>query len=232
MPFCPKCGNQFRTGDNFCMTCGSTLHRPAEIQPPGLASLPKSVPYHIPLNRVLLMTVLSYGLYLFYWFYLTWKQYRDHTGGQVYPIWHALTLLVPIYGLFRTHAHARLFKELLVDANVQNSIGPGWAVLLVLVSSILQWISFQLGGGFTEFATLTQGSANLIALLDISAIVLVAGLLTHIQSNLNRYWQSMSEYHITSVRLGIGEVIFAIIGLLIWLSTLANILSESWRTGF
>ena len=30
--------------------------------------------------------------YLFYWFYLTWRQYRDHTGDTAYPVWHALTL--------------------------------------------------------------------------------------------------------------------------------------------
>ena len=38
--------------------------------------------YHISLKRVLFMTVLSVGLYLFYWFYITWKRYRDHTQAE------------------------------------------------------------------------------------------------------------------------------------------------------
>ena len=79
------------------------------------------LPNYLPPTRILLMAVLSYGLYLFYWFYLTWKQYRDHTGREAFPVWHALTLVVPIYGLFRTHAHVRSFKELMVNSGYFNS---------------------------------------------------------------------------------------------------------------
>ena len=37
------------------------------------------VRYRVPLQRVLIMSVVSAGLYLLYWFYLTWKHFRDST---------------------------------------------------------------------------------------------------------------------------------------------------------
>ena len=32
---------------------------------------------------------VSAGLYLLYWFYLTWKHFRDSTDRDAYPVWHA-----------------------------------------------------------------------------------------------------------------------------------------------
>ena len=54
------------------------------------------LPNYLSQNRILVMAVLSFGLYLLYWFYLTWKQYRDQTSQEAFPVWHALSLLVPI----------------------------------------------------------------------------------------------------------------------------------------
>ena len=108
------------------------------------------------------MAVLSYGLYLFYWLYLTWKQYRDHTGQEVFPVWHALTLAVPIYGLFRTHAHVRSFKELMFSSGVTSTLSPGWASL-------------------------------------------------------------------TNARIGVGEIILLVIGLLLWFDALMMIFSAGYR---
>ena len=140
MPFCSNCGQEYHHGD-FCKNCGARIA--PEPFPAGENSSGETpeLSYHISPRRVILMTILSYGLYLFYWFYLTWKQYRDHTGGEAYPVWHALTLLVPIYGLFRTHAHMRSFSELMIQANMSCSINAGLAVLVIIVIMVLESIS-------------------------------------------------------------------------------------------
>ena len=93
------------------------------------------MPNYISPTRLLVMLVLSYGLYLFYWLYLTWKQYRDHTGQRVFPVWHALTQFVPIYKWFRFHAHVRVYKELMTDSDVPSSLSPFWAVVVLIISS-------------------------------------------------------------------------------------------------
>ena len=231
MPFCSNCGNEHQPSVNFCNACGAALSNTPgverEVETDIGWGMAQELRYHISLKRVLIMTVLSYGLYLFYWFYITWKQYRDHTGADAYPVWHALTLLVPFYNLFRIHAHMHSLKELMLNANLSSSISPGWAVLLALVA----YMSFQIGERYTEFATLTQGMAIAGAFLEIIGIALVSGLLFHVQGNLNRYWDRLTNGGVTSARIGMGEVTFGIIGALLWLNTLANIFSESWRIG-
>ena len=201
MPFCPSCRVEVQASHRFCGNCGATLPtleavRPTarpEIAPqpqpaPGaVIGLAEPLPYRISINRVLLMTVLSSGLYLFYWFYLTWKQYRDYTGAEAYPIWHALTLLVPVYNLFRVYAHARTFREMMTSAGLFSTISPGWAVALVWIVFSLNHVTLTLAGGFDLSAEITRGDALALAAIDVLAIALIAGLLVRVQSNLNRY---------------------------------------------
>ena len=228
MPFGPNCGAQVPSHDEFCRGCGRDLpvERLAGIIPQAAGEALQTLPYEISLTRVFFMTVLSYGLYLFYWFYLTWKQYRDHTQTEAFPVWHALTLLVPIYNLFRIHAHMRSFKELMVNAGLHSTISAGWAVVLVLVSSALDWTS--VGDPFGE---ITLKSAVVTTLLAVISVAIVTGLLLHVQENVNKYWHSLANVTVVNARIGVGEAIIGLVGVLAWTGTLATLLSSSYRMG-
>ena len=222
MPFCDNCGAEHPPSVHFCGACGAALLDESG-HPRASSETLILLGYPISLKRILFMVVISYGLYIFYWYYLTWKQYRDHTNEVAYPVWHALTLLVFIYGLFRTHAHMRTFRELMLNANMPSSISPRLAVIVVFVSSVLE-------GQFL------RGTV-----LELIVIVLTAGLLLHVQSNINKYWTALiseNEYwsslpypRKTPLKVGWGEVIFGIIGASLWLNTFLNLFSESWRMG-
>ena len=203
MPFCPNCGAEYRSSPSFCSACGAALFTAPGIESSIGANVGEGIPtelrYHISLKRVLFMTVLSVGLFLFYWFYITWKQYRDHTQADAYPVWHALTLLVPIYGLFRTHAHARTFRDLIRDAGIPGSIEASIVVVLSLIAQILGNVSFALSA---DAGTLED--AIVIAVIDAIAIVLVLFALLHLQSNLNRYWQGFT-YMRTDIRRSLSQ---------------------------
>ena len=233
MPFCPNCGPSQDPSDNFCGTCGRGLSVgvAGAAAFPGAGLAPRTLPYAISLNRVLMMSVLSHGLYLFYWYYVTWKQYRDHTRPEVFPVWHALTLLVPIYGLFRTHAHMRSFKELMVEAGLATTISAGWAVVLVMVSKTLSGVSFYAAGGFGDIGGMTQNTAIAIGIIDFCSIIAITALLRHVQANLNRYWSNLENVQLVNAKVGAGEVIFGLIGGLSWFDTLANVLSAADRAG-
>lgn len=231
MPFCPNCGTEVQTSANFCGACGKQLAMGEAAvgtvaQVP--AVLPQILPYHISLGRVLLMSVLSYGFYLLYWFYLTWKQYRDHTRTEAYPVWHVLALSVPIYGLFRTHAHVRSFKELMLNAGLSTNLSAGGAVLLMLVNGVLGIIGLAAQSGSGDFSgELTRETALASTVVSLIGIAIVTGLILHVQGNLNRYWASLGNLRVTNARVGVGEVLFGIIGVLAWIATLSSLPSPT-----
>ncbi len=214
MPFCPNCGRETQSQANFCPACGAELAAVPVTSNP--VETPGELPYHISLNRIVLMTVLSQGLYLFYWFYLTWKQYRDHTGDVAYPVWHVLTMYVPIYELFRIHAHARTYRDLMRLAGVASSIKAWLAVVLWFISVRIVVIQFCISVTLlSDEARDFYGAVPLLGILGF-AIGLVIALLWHLQSNINRYWRGFLNARVTSARIGVGEIIFAIIGVLAW----------------
>ena len=209
--FCSSCGHRLQAAVNFCAECG--------------AAAAKSLPYLMSVQRVVLMSLLSGGLYLFWWFYITWKHYHYHTGKEAYPVWHTFTLVVPIYSLFRIHAHMRTYKGLMMELQLTNSINPGIAVVVVLIASS----SLFVGVTQTWSGEISEALAIWILIIEVTYAVLIALLLASVQDNINRYWQTVSTNAI-SCRLGIGEVILTALGIVFWADTIATAFVDSWRT--
>ena len=175
----------------------------------------------------MVMSALTWSIYLFYRMYITWKHYRDHTGEEVFPVWHALATGLPIYGYFRVHAHARSYKELIARADIPNSIDPRNVVIGVIAYSAVGYIENSMAWG-----EITQTIANVLLLMDILSVVIVAWLLLHLQENINRYWYAVSNGALQDARFGVGEVILAILGVLLWFDTFSNVLSSEYRSGY
>ena len=181
--------------------------------------LPTSLPLpapgygcHISLARIVLLTVLSYGLYALYWTYITWKQYRDHTGETAYPVWHALAQLVPIYGWFRFHAHVIAYKDLMERTGTPDSLR------IMPIMGIVVWVTLLgLFSATNTFATL---------IVDSIRIVMAIAVICWIQLNINRYWSSLEsmerwqgkDYVLSRhARIGKGEILFAATGAIFWI---------------
>jgi len=192
MAYCRYCGAEVRSSDTFCFKCGRSL----EIQPtnyvPTDTRAENAISTGIKVDdvevrrmdviidpvRIIVLSILSFGLYFYYWFYLTWKHYRDYTGTENFPFWHALTLFVPIYFLFRVHAHVRSFKELMVEGGMTSSLRPGVVVALILLSNLLSIISWRF---------YYDDSLSNAIVLDIIVVLLNTGLLFWVQTNLNLF---------------------------------------------
>ena len=208
---CIQCGEINSSQSNFCSNCGSGEFKDI---PPRLASrlsdgaerqIDPAV--RITLGRVIWVSALSGGLYVFYWFYLTWKQLAAETNDTHHPVWHALTLAVPIYGLFRMHAHVRVIAELASGRGITSYMAPGLAVVLVLVSY-----------GLSLAGVRDTGHATAIVLSVIGTVVSTT-LVVLAQAGLNSYWEKARENILTDARIGVGEVVFVVLGVLIWIIT-------------
>lgn len=231
MPFCPYCSHQVESTHIFCGGCGKALPADSSTHPEVVQTEQPGpvLPYRISPNRILVMTLVSAGFYLFYWFYITWQQYRNHTGNKVFPTWHTLSLTIPGYGLFRTHAHMRVLKELLIDTGVPCTISVGWVIALVLFINLLGVASLFLPGGLFNDGAISFWVAFVRALLNMVSVAIVLGILQHVQQNLNRYWASLENVTVIDLNIGAGEIILGVIGVLTWIITVASLVSPAFR---
>ena len=237
--YCPHCGAQVQSDSIFCANCGRPVVAGGESSAP--------VPYLISPNRIVLMSFLSFGLYLLYWLYKTWKHYKEHTGAEVYPIWHALTLFIPIYSSFRAHAHFRTFGELGSRAGLDLRFSPGLAFAIVLASFIIsifigvvssvevvpvvdpvtgqQAIDPATGVGMTEIINPTRSELIMSLLLRLVSIAAGIWMLFHAQPRINYYWDNVYGSRLINMGVGKGEILISIIGVLAWFGTLSGIMS-------
>ena len=225
--YCPSCGAQADTSSNFCGVCGNALPTLVESELPRQEQQLSQGPlaYRVPLGRVLLMVILSGGLYQYYWFYLTWAQYRDHTRAEAYPVWHALCLLVPIYGLFRAYAHVQAFKQLMDDNGVENTLSPGWAVAAILSAQLLGVVSVFVTGGLGSEPEISRSTIFTQVVFLVMTLIIMLSLLLHVQGNINHYWSSQPGVTLLNARTGAGELTFAAIGVLVWVFTIMSLVS-------
>lgn len=186
-----------------------------------------TLPYRISTNRLLLLTLLSNGIYLYYWFWLTWRHYRDHTGERVFPGWHTIALGIPIYGLFHVHEHItaynRLMSQPVSQPGLPAPINAWLLVALMLAAYVLSVVAaflslssaFPIGLLSEPGVTAVEATFMKIG-FDSLNIIIAAGLLTYVQQKLNAYWEGLPNVQLTNVKLGWGEYVCVIIGVLDW----------------
>ena len=121
---CAGCGYSNQRFSGYCSSCGAVVAKPISLDTREAAT-----DLRLSLGRVCVASVLSAGLYIFYWAYLTWKQMEPVSRERPhYPVWHALTLLIPIYSLFRMHKHMSVIRDLADESRVYHTLSPGVAV--------------------------------------------------------------------------------------------------------
>ncbi len=179
-------------------------------------------PYYIPPGRIIALTVLSSGLYIFYWMYATWRQYREHTGEIVFPVMHALALLVPVYQFFRFHAHMRVYQELMEQRGVPTTLSPARMVLVYFGVVLLGMVSFILPA---EGPLTTPQQAAYIA-INIGQVTLLSWILWHAQTNINRFWQHRLGVRLGWMPLSFTEIAVVAVGLILGWGMLAIILID------
>lgn len=192
---------------------------PARLEPARIEEtvspqqLDETLPYYISPNRILVLTILSGGLYIFYWLYVTWRHYRDHTGENAYPIFHALSLMVPVYQFFRLHAHVRVYQELMDTRGVPTTLSPMRAVGIYFGVVMLELVALRLSAAGPMITGAEQLAYFVIGVMQVVAIT---WLMAHAQRNLNRYWQHRLGARLTSAPFTLVEAALVLLGLLEW----------------
>jgi hypothetical protein len=134
------------------------------------------------------LSVLSLGIYIPIWYGLTWAELKRETeqaaasplargtdGGAMWPVGHALSIFVPVYGIWQAYRHFGLLDTL------RRKVDPARGVdaLTGAIGTGIWWLTF------------THYSTDPI-FMALDAIELAAGtaVVVYGQHALNGYWRS------------------------------------------
>jgi len=158
----------------------------------------------LPLGRLLALAIISWGLYLAFWLYISWKHLAAETDEPHYPLWHTLAILfVPVYGLFRFYRHIAIIKSLAKTNDIDTTLEPLPAVILYFLAGIIQVL------------VLLEDPVVPRNILMLFTLILTTAPMIWAQSPLNSYWYQ-SRAKITSPSLSVWEMILVGIGIVSW----------------
>lgn len=198
--YCSICGTPTSVEPHRCASCGAELLSESAYCSKCGARNERRVRYS--LWRVGILTLLSFGLYYFYWMYVSWKHLAaEMPEKEFHPVWHALSQFVPIYNFVVVYQHFRTIKEVQKRVWVESNLDPGLAVVLGI---LLPFISIIGGVGFLI--------APLWAVLNFIATIGMMILVIWGQMNLNKYWRKPGARPVRSARTGPGEIVITAVG--------------------
>ncbi|RAU43618.1 MULTISPECIES: hypothetical protein [unclassified Pseudomonas] len=167
-------------------------------------------------RKLIVMMLLTHGLYTVYWFYQNWKNYGNHSGRAIWPT--ARTILAFFYA-------PSLFCK--VDRACKNFDKSGmryWALSSAMLI-LLQVSPFFIGlvyGLYLKPAG-AEDVPNLLWLdfmVGTAALVLQTLIISRVQGFINRV--NVDPNGLANDGYTVGNVIWISIGLLIWLVIGAN----------
>lgn len=158
---------------------------------------------HVPISRIIIVSIVSGGLYDRYWIYRNWRYLKERDGLDIWPFWRA------VFGIFHCHS---LFNALHEDQELvhvetprfsPNGLATGW-VLLSMIAVLISWFG---------------GSAASAAAYFIPAFMCFVPVQNYINSvNAERY--PGAAYANWSA----GQALCVIFGLMGWTGTFLAIL--------
>ena len=207
---CPMCGARNPEAASFCPECGNQLSEAGPQQQGGgypyIMGEEQTNAILLSSTRLIVLSVISLGIYYYYWGYITWKQLQSETQEVHYPVWHALSLIVPVYGLFRIHKHVSVIRGLAAKSELETSLSPDLTFVLMALNFALGFTPLAFGGAATMLTVFAA-----ILSLTISTTVIVWA-----QAPLNRYWANVRGDTLSYASIAAAEVAVVILGLLLF----------------
>ncbi len=203
---CPACGTLSYPTSVYCRLCGNKMLPPNTENQNSEASSDNTL--ILTNTRIVCLTIITFGAYILYWLYLTWKQMDGETNNNHYPVWHSLTFLVPIYGLFRLYNHLQTIRILADKEEIETQFSPVLSLLLIILNFTLAVTSYGVTSGLS------------ILTIEIIQISLVITAILLAQTTLNSYWQKTKGADVKSAlfdraELGFIILLYAIFGFLL-----------------
>ncbi len=89
--YCKKCGKDIQDDATFCQHCGEKVSE----------TLKKEPMYNtIPIWKVIVLAIMSFGIYQIVWAYNLWKQGQKCYNEKISPFWRSIFIPITCFKLF------------------------------------------------------------------------------------------------------------------------------------
>jgi len=188
---CLSCSEEIPDDSIYCRFCGSRAQDPPKIR---LIEFPA-----ISLLRLTVLSLLSLGLYQFYWIYLNWQALRKAEGSRISPFWRTSFIFFYCHDLF-----ARMMKPA-KEQGFKPAFDP-WIPAIVYIGLLLLGMAVQ-----NNLKTFALG----LAILQLAFLPLLP-----VQQAVNAYYQTATGGKPLRTQLGAGEILSVVLGFLLLLMSL------------
>ena len=158
---------------------------------------------YIPTSRLIVMSILSLGLYDAYWIYRNWRFLKERDGLSIQPFWRG------VFGLFHITSLLKMIKnDPSANSLAEARFSPGW---LASGWILLMFIGNTLGRS-------ADPTANLIGII-ISAPAFLC--LLPVQNYINSVNESLPRRPAYYGWTG-GQLLCLVLGVIFWILFLAG----------
>ncbi len=163
--------------------------------------------YVVSPKKFWVLFIATLGMYMIYWFYKNWSQYKKATGDNSWPVARA------IFNIFFTHALFRKINNKLKEKNIESDWKHAWLATLYVVITILDRVLDRLAGkGVSEVASV---------LFSLLSIPLIGWIFYQAQLRINLACESPNGED--NSNFSAANIIWIILGALLWLVFLAGL---------
>jgi hypothetical protein len=200
--FCGKCGIENSKDSNYCPVCGEQLVKRKTSSTP-LISTTQQYSNAQPVLHFVLLSILTFGIYEFYWFYRNWKHIKVHKNLDIRPGWRTVGLFIPIYGIVLAYRQLREIRDFSKELRIDKTYSPGWILFGWLTLNAL----WKLPDPFW-----------FLSFLSVVPLAVVQGVL-------NSYWKKEQPGFTERTKFSGGQIAILVIGGIWWILLLIGTLS-------
>lgn len=160
--------------------------------------------YVVSVRKAVILTLVTFSLYLVYWFYRNWSRYRAVSGEKVIPV------LRGIFSVFFTHTLLRNVDTVIRD----KGISYPWNYSTV--ASV--YVVIAVGGNLMSRMQPTWLDAAVIDLLSLLTVPLLAWVLAVMQRPVNV--ACGDETGASNASLTAANWFWIVLGTLFWVTSL------------
>lgn len=143
---CSQCSAELPKHLEACYKCGGKPEEKKKINislDAGLENetIPDIKYFSVSIKKLIILSIVSFGLYEFYWFYKNWKIVKDHEKSKISPIGRGFFAIFYCNSLFKKIIV--LAKEKGYIAKYSHSLLAIFYILFLLIGNVVSEYEFQ-----------------------------------------------------------------------------------------